>query len=164
MPSPDQVLLAGAASRLRLVTPASVNDLWAERRRLFLRPFAGYGARAAHRGDKLTRRVCEEIRAGGFIALELVTPTERLVVIDDATAHLEFDLHAYPSDGRVQLLAAALCLEQTTNMRAPGGGFPPVCEQASTIEQAFAQNGVEPCPVIDHDISGISARWGSLSG
>jgi hypothetical protein len=77
-----------------------------------------------------------------LIALELVTPTERLVVIDGATARLEVDLHAYTYDGRVQLLAAGLCLEQATNMRTPGGGFAPVCEQASTVEQAFTQNGV----------------------
>jgi hypothetical protein len=100
--------------------------LWTHRRAKFFKPFAGFGARAAYRGDKLTQRVWNEIKSGGFVAQELVPPTERLIRIDGAAASLKFDLRAYTYAGRIQLLAARLYRGQTTNMRTPGGGFAPV--------------------------------------
>lgn len=123
---PDQALLAAAVPNTRLVTPGNADQLWAERRRLFFKPFAGYGARATYRGDKLTRRVWDEIQSGGFVAQELVPPTERVVDVAGTAELLKFDLRAYTYAGRIQLLAARLYRGQTTNMRTPGGGFAPV--------------------------------------
>ena len=126
VPAADQALLASAVPATRLVTRENADQLWAERRRLFFKPFAGFGARAAYRGDKVTRRVWDEIRAGGFVAQELVPPTERLVDVDGTAVRLKFDLRAYTYAGRIQLLAARLYRGQTTNMRTAGGGFAPV--------------------------------------
>jgi hypothetical protein len=118
------VLLAGVP-RTVLVDAGNADELWSRRKQLFFKPFAGYGSRAAYRGDKLTQRVWSEILAGGYVAQALVAPGERAV---DASADkpLKFDLRQYVYDGRVQWSAARVYQGQTTNFRTPGGGFAPV--------------------------------------
>jgi hypothetical protein len=109
--------------RTQIVSPANAGRLWAERRRLFFKPAAGHGSRAAYRGEKLTRRVWEEIVAGRYVAQTLVPPSERRIAPETA---LKVDVRNYVYDGRVQMLAARLYQGQTTNMRTAGGGFAPV--------------------------------------
>ena len=116
----------GSCQLTQLVTPENAEALWAQRRTLFFKPAAGFGAKAAYRGDKLTRRVWGEILAGAYIAQALVAPGERAVEVDGVQTRLKFDLRAYTYDGRVQLLAARMYSGQTTNFRTPGGGFAPV--------------------------------------
>jgi hypothetical protein len=118
--------LAAHVPRTEAVTPASAERLWAERRRHFFKPVAGYGSRAAYRGDKLTRRVWGDIVAGDYVAQALILPGERGVDAQDPARRLKFDLRAYAYDGSVQWLAARLYQGQTTNFRTPGGGFAPV--------------------------------------
>jgi hypothetical protein len=113
------------------VDPANAERLWAARRGLFFKPFAGYGGRAAYRGDKLTQRVWREILAGGYIAQALVPPGERAIADIEAAPVLKFDLRNYVYDGRVQWVGARLYQGQTTNFRTPGGGFAPVYDDAS---------------------------------
>ena len=119
-----EVLLAGVP-RTVLVDAGNADELWSRRKQLFFKPFAGYGSRAAYRGDKLTQRVWGEILAGGYVAQALVAPGERAV---DASADkpLKFDLRQYVYDGHVQWSAARVYQGQTTNFRTPGGGFAPV--------------------------------------
>jgi len=119
------VLLAGIP-RTRLVRSEDAEDLWARRRQLFFKPAAGYGSKAAYRGDKLTRRVFEEILEGGYVAQDLVPPSERRIGPEAAPVDLKLDLRNYAYRGRVQLVTARLYQGQTTNFRTPGGGFAPV--------------------------------------
>lgn len=123
---PVQDILLAGIPRTEIVDPAQGERLWAERRKLFFKPAAGYGSRAAYRGDKLTRRVWEEILAGDYIAQAIVAPTERTTGPDTASQRLKFDIRAYVYDGAIQWLAARLYQGQTTNFRTPGGGFAPV--------------------------------------
>ena len=53
----DRDLLKAAVPQTRMVTAERAAELWTRRRQLFFQPAAGYGAKAAYRGDKLTRRV-----------------------------------------------------------------------------------------------------------
>jgi len=122
----DRQLLQQVVPRTEAVTRAMADDLWARRRTLFFKPVAGYGAKAAYRGDKLTRRVWSEITAGGFVAQALVPPSERLVNVDGVATRLKLDVRAYTYRGQVQLLAARSYQGQTTNFRTEGGGFSPV--------------------------------------
>ena len=122
----DRRILHAAIPHTVMVTPQQADDLWARRRQLFFKPVAGYGAKAAYRGDKLTRRVWSEIIAGGFVAQDLVPPSERLVDVNGEPTRLKLDLRAYTYRGAVQLLAARTWSGQTTNFRTPGGGFSPV--------------------------------------
>jgi hypothetical protein len=109
----------------RLVTPADAESFWAQRKKWFFKPVMGFGSRAAYRGDKLTRRVFEEIAKGGYVAQARVEPSERAHLQADAPP-LKFDLRCYVYAGEIQLLAARLYQGQTTNFRTPGGGFAPV--------------------------------------
>lgn len=97
--------------------------LWAQRCKLFFKPASGYGSKAAYRGDKLTRRVWEEILAGNYVAQALVPPSERLTPLDGTATDLKLDVRAYVYGGNIQLVAARLYAGQTTNFRTPGGGF-----------------------------------------
>jgi len=119
------ILLAGIP-RTEPVTPERAEALWAERRKRFFKPAAGYGSKAAYRGDKLTRRVWGEILAGDYVAQALVPPSERRLEVDGAETDLKLDVRAYVYGGQVQLVAARLYEGQTTNFRTPGGGFAPV--------------------------------------
>ena len=122
----DRQRLQAAIPRTVQVTADQADALWAARRQLFFKPVAGFGAKAAYRGDKLTRRVWSEILAGDFVAQTLVPPSERLVDGDGQPTRLKLDLRAYTYRGQIQLLAARTWTGQTTNFRTPGGGFSPV--------------------------------------
>jgi len=124
VPQATQDLLLAAIPHTEVVTPANAERLWRERRRLFFKPCAGFGSRAAYRGDKLTQRVWQEILAGDYVAQALVLPGQR-VMSREAQA-LKFDVRDYAYDGVVQWVAARLYQGQTTNFRTPGGGFAPV--------------------------------------
>ncbi len=124
----DQVMqvLENGIPHTFVVDPAQADDLWKARRGLFFKPVAGFGSKAVYRGDKLTRRVWDDILAGQYIAQELVPPSERNIRDADAPLALKLDLRNYVYDGKVQLLAARMYQGQTTNFRTPGGGFSPV--------------------------------------
>jgi hypothetical protein len=128
VPASTQAILLAGIPRTRIVDPANADRLWAERKRLFFKPFAGYGGRAAYRGDKITRRVWQEILEGGYIAQALVAPGERALSAAESPNILKFDLRNYVYDGQEQWVAARLYQGQTTNFRTAGGGFSPVIE------------------------------------
>ena len=120
--------LETAVPRTRRVTPENRDALWAERRGLFFKPAAGFGSRASYRGDKLTRRVWDEIGDGDYVAQALVAPSERRLA--SAGGALKLDLRCYAYLGTPILYAARVYQGQTTNFRTPGGGFAPVLTHA----------------------------------
>lgn len=119
-------LLTGGIPRTTFVEKAHVKELWDVRSKLFFKPVAGYGGKAAYRGEKVTRRVWEEIVKGGYVAQELVPPGARTVAVDGERQNFKVDIRNYTYDAEVQLIAARLYRGQTTNFRTPGGGFAPV--------------------------------------
>lgn len=125
-------LLRNAIPATMLVAPENEEELWRQRRELFFKPFAGFGSRAAYRGDKVTKRVWEEITKGGYVAQRLVRPGTRVISVA-AGAPLKFDLRFYTYLGEVQWTAARLYQGQTTNFRTPGGGFAPVYTLAAEL-------------------------------
>lgn len=127
VPAGVRALLRAHVPRTEAVVAAAAERLWAARAGLFFKPAAGYGSRAAYRGDKLTRRVWNEIVASGdYVAQALVRPGERRVARGSAAEDFKYDVRAYAYGGRVLWLAARLYQGQTTNFRTPGGGFAPV--------------------------------------
>ena len=121
-----RAILVAGVPRTESVTPEQLDALWGERRKLFFKPAAGYGSKAAYRGDKLTRRVWQEVVRGEYVAQTLAAPSKRHVEVDSAETELKLDVRAYVYDAAIQLVAARLYEGQTTNFRTPGGGFAPV--------------------------------------
>jgi len=143
----DIRILEQGIPRTEIVSGENAPRLWAERRGLFFKPAAGHGSRAAYRGDKVTRRVWEQIAAGRYVAQALVPPSERRIAPDTA---LKVDVRNYVYDGRVQMLAARLYQGQTTNMRTAGGGFAPVLTTPAGVEDPespHAPRARPPTPV-----------------
>ncbi|MGE5470448.1 MAG: hypothetical protein ACM3X0_06590 [Bacteroidota bacterium] len=120
-----QILLAGVPRTVAVLADES-ERFWSERKRWFFKPAAGFGSRATYRGDKLTKRVFEEILQGGYIAQEIVPPSEVAVEVGDSEQRMKLDVRCYTYQAAIQLVAARLYQGQTTNFRTPGGGFAPV--------------------------------------
>jgi hypothetical protein len=126
VPQVTQAILLQGIPRTEIVLPEHADRLWTERRKLFFKPLAGYGSRAAYRGDKVTKRVWEEILVGDYVAQSIVAPSERMTGPNTASQRFKFDVRAYSYEGSTQWVAARLYQGQTTNFRTPGGGFAPV--------------------------------------
>lgn len=121
-------LLEGIAPT-RLVEATQAQALWQKRKSLFFKPTMGYGSKAAYRGDKLTKRVFDDILATEYVAQTFVAPsTRRLFIdgIDSIEQDFKFDVRAYVYAQTIQLTCARLYQGQTTNFRTEGGGFAPV--------------------------------------
>lgn len=119
----DRILLKAGVPHTEEVTPGNASDFWATRKQWFFKPEAGFGSKAAFRGDKVTKRVFEEIAQGGFIAQAVVPPSERRLMVDGAEHRLKLDLRNFVYRDSVQLVSARLYQGQTTNFRTRGGGF-----------------------------------------
>ena len=132
VPAETRQLIADLVPATVAVTAAEGERFWAERKRWFFKPAAGYGSKAAYRGDKLTKRVFEEILQGGYIAQALVPPSERRLQVAGEPQQFKLDLRNYAYAGKVQLVVARLYQGQTTNFRTPGGGFAPVFDVPGT--------------------------------
>lgn len=107
----------------RIVRSDDAEQWWHERKQWFFKPASGYGSKGAYRGDKLTRRVFDEIMQSDYVAQRLAVPGECHVDVDGQQISLKYDVRCYVYDGKVQLIAARLYQGQTTNFRTLGGGF-----------------------------------------
>lgn len=108
----------------RLVDAADAEHWWTTRKQWFFKPVNGYGGKGAYRGDKVTKRVFEEIMQSDYVAQRLAMPGERVVGVEGvAPQSLKYDVRCYVYDGHIQLVAARLYQGQTTNFRTEGGGF-----------------------------------------
>lgn len=119
-------VLAAHVLHTEVVDAAHEEDLWGRRRQLFFKPSAGYGSKATYRGDKLTRRVFQEILQADYVAQAVMAPGERVAGSRAAPDNLKFDIRCYAYEGAIQWTAARLYQGQTTNFRTPEGGFAPV--------------------------------------
>jgi hypothetical protein len=122
--------LQAGVGRTRPVTPDDAESLWAARKQLFFKPLSGFGSKAVYRGDKLTKRVWEEILASDYVAQELAVPGEAQAEGDAQS--MKYDVRCFVYAGQIQLLAARLYQGQTTNFRTVGGGFAPVFVSEAT--------------------------------
>lgn len=121
-------LLESAIPKARLVSRDDATELWRDRRGLFFKPVAGHGSKGVYRGDKLTRRVFENILDGDYIAQDFAPPGERGLKVDGKVTTGKVDIRLYTYEGQTLITAARIYKGQTTNFRTPGGGFAPVFE------------------------------------
>ena len=123
VPEAARAILLAGIPHTEVVRPENAGRLWKKRRGLFFKPMAGFGGRAAYRGDKLTKRAWQDILDGEYVAQAVMAPPERITGSRDAPEKRKFDIRSYCYDGQVQWTAARLYQGQTTNFRTPGGGF-----------------------------------------
>lgn len=109
-----------------LVTPDNAEELWANRRRFFFKPFAGFGSRGVYRGAKLTKKVWADIINSQYVAQTFIAPPMRALNRDDGKTELKFDVRVYTYAGKKLLLAARVYQGQATNLRTSGGGLAPI--------------------------------------
>jgi len=126
VPAETQKILLAGIPRTVAVTAEEGEHFWSTRKIWFFKPAAGFGSRATYRGDKLTKRVFEEILQGGYIAQQIVPPSEQPVLVEGVHQGMKLDVRCYTYAAAIQLVAARLYQGQTTNFRTPGGGFAPV--------------------------------------
>jgi hypothetical protein len=116
--------LIQSVPQTKLVRAEDAEQWWAERKQWFFKPVSGYGGKGAYRGEKLTKRVFEEIVQSEYVAQRIALPGERKVCVAATPPQfLKYDVRCYVYGGRIQLVAARLYQGQTTNFRTPGGGF-----------------------------------------
>jgi hypothetical protein len=118
--------LESAVPKTRLVSASDAAELWSARRELFFKPVAGHGSKGVYRGNKLTRRVFENILEGDYIAQNFVSAGERTMRVDGTVTTRKVDIRLYTYAGKSLLVAARVYQGQTTNFRTLGGGFAPV--------------------------------------
>lgn len=135
----DRRMLKAGVPHTEEVTPENAGAFWATRKQWFFKPEAGFGSKATYRGDKVTKRVFEEIARGGFIAQAVVPPSERSLRVDGVEHRLKLDLRNFVYRDRVQLVSARLYQGQTTNFRTRGGGFAAVFAVGCRAEGACGQ-------------------------
>lgn len=126
VPRNIQKVLLEHVPHTEIVKATDEKRLWEARRNLFFKPVAGFGSRAAYRGDKLTKGVWQDILAGDYVAQAIVKPGDRLTGEVGLPVPMKFDLRAYAYNSKVQWLSARVYQGQTTNFRTSGGGFAPV--------------------------------------
>lgn len=120
----DVYALLKGIPQAKIVDASDAGRWWADRKQWFFKPASGYGSKGAYRGEKLTKRVFEEILQSGYVAQRLAAPGERKVCLQGSEPQLlKFDVRCYVYNGTIQLVAARLYQGQTTNFRTPGGGF-----------------------------------------
>ena len=102
------------------------DELWARRKDLFFKPAAGYGGKAAYRGDKLTRKAFEHVLAHRYVAQAVAPTSSRRVPLEEGDGvDLRVDVRNFADGGR-RGCARPAYRGQTTNFRTAGGGFAPV--------------------------------------
>lgn len=126
-------MLRGGIPRTTVVCAENCESLWEKRRSLFFKPATGFGSKGAYRGDKLTRRVWQEILEATYVAQEFAPPSVRNILVSGQATELKVDVRNYVYDGKVQLMSARMFQGQTTNFRTPGGGFAVVVALADGV-------------------------------
>lgn len=108
------------------VHTSDADHLWSRRKHLFFKPTNGFGSRAVYRGNKVTRKVWENISKGDYVAQSMVPPPTRRIEVEGQHTQMKFDVRVYSYRGQWLLGAARVYQGQTTNFRTPGGGLAPL--------------------------------------
>lgn len=104
----------------QFVTPANAAKLWDSRRDWFFKPSDGYAGKGAYKGEKITRKVFDEIQKGHYLAQRFVAPDERKITPEIT---MKYDIRAYTYAGKILGLVARYYRGQTTNFRTERGGL-----------------------------------------
>ncbi len=97
--------------------------IWKERKHLFFKPKNSFGSKQAYRGASISKTTFENVFSDQFIAQKISNPSEIEETFEDKPMKYKYDLRCYAYQDQLQMIIARLYQGQTTNLRAPGGGF-----------------------------------------
>lgn len=120
-----QTEVSKPSSLLKIFDLASADkeEIWQNRKNLFIKPKNSFGSKQAYRGGSISRRLFDEIYGPDFVAQQLSTPSDVEVVYNDKPEKFKYDLRCYVYQDELQLMIARLYQGQTTNLKTAGGGF-----------------------------------------
>lgn len=106
------------------LTSSNADECWSQRKKLFFKPKRSFGSKQSYRGDKISRKLFEELLSQNLFAQEYIPPSEIAIDTQDAgPQNMKYDLRFYAYQNQIQLVMARLYQGQLTNTRTPGGGF-----------------------------------------
>lgn len=105
---------------------SNVDQIWSDRKKLFLKPKNAFGSKLSYRGGSISRKAFDELLNQDIIAQEFVPAPEQTFETPEGPQKFKYDLRCYAYQGRMQLIVARLYQGQVTNLRTPYGGFAPV--------------------------------------
>lgn len=109
------------------LTKDNAAEIWARRKKLFLKPLTSFGAKGSYRGEGISRSHFEQLVNNNCLAQEYCPAPELVFEADGYPAtKLKYDLRFYAYQDRVQMVIARLYQGQLTNLKTPLGGFAPV--------------------------------------
>lgn len=102
---------------------ADKEEIWKNRKNLFVKPKNSFGSKQAYRAGSMSRRLFDEIYGTDFVAQQFSSPSEINVVYNEKPEKFKYDLRCYVYQDQLQLMIARLYQGQTTNLKTEGGGF-----------------------------------------
>ncbi len=103
-----------------------IDEIWSKRKGLFFKPQSSFGSKQAFKGASISRTAFDKFFESPSIAQEYCAPQEVELETSQGVQKFKFDLRCYAYQGKFQSVLARIYQGQTTNLRAPYGGFAPV--------------------------------------
>jgi hypothetical protein len=105
------------------VSAANADQIWAERKKLFMKPKNAFGSKQSYKGSSISRKAFEELIHQDTVAQEYVPAPERVFETPTGPQSFKFDLRCYAYQDRMHFIVARIYQGQVTNLRTPLGGF-----------------------------------------
>jgi len=110
----------------KTLTPENAEEIWAERKKFFLKPQQSFGSKQSYKGGSVSRRVFDEIKGQKFLAQSLVPAPELTLETTEGPQSFKYDLRFFAYRDRIQSVIARVYQGQVTNLQSPYGGFAPI--------------------------------------
>lgn len=121
-PTEIEFVLKTVPNTIEITNKTDPIKLWEKRKSLFFKPLHSFGGKRSYRGERITKKIFNEICSDGFIAQEYF-PAPIIENSPDESQPLKYDLRFYGYRNQIQLAAARTYHGQVTNFQSPFGGF-----------------------------------------
>ena len=122
----DKAIIAKVIPPVTLISPDTVDEIWAMRKSLFFKPAQGYGSRGVYKGKSISRPTFNRLIEHPTIAQPYFNAPTYHGQYDGQDLEFKYDVRVYVVDGDIVLSAARLFKGQVTNLQTEYGGFAPV--------------------------------------
>jgi hypothetical protein len=106
------------------LTAETQDQIWANRKNLFIKPFRSFGSKQSYKAASISRRLFEElVQQKDLVAQEYAPAGTVSVETDEGAKEFKFDLRVYAYRSEVRSIIGRVYQGQLTNMKSPFGGF-----------------------------------------